>query len=298
MGSFDDLMDELHQAAKIQKPTAEELAASPKALDWMLVKVLPGVLVLVGNVVGHPLLPDGPVRTSLLRAASIEAGWVRTNNRIYRLGFQREQRHRSAFDPLVAEIRSIVGTIAVDEADFELELWAQHGAISADADGMFSSPNFPTGRLPPMREGHANWTIDRRLLVQLALRVASARAQRWRADEQRLLPMPETWREALRLHGSDRFEREVSVGAGWVDLALTVDAWLIELGQATGWDQVIQKNGSMILHPATEVSVVADEIIQHAETLSQSLCETCGAPGRQRDRHGWIYTSCAEHQQQ
>lgn len=34
MGSFDDLLDELRQAAKIQEPTPEELAASPKALDW------------------------------------------------------------------------------------------------------------------------------------------------------------------------------------------------------------------------------------------------------------------------
>lgn len=198
---------------------------------------------------------------------------------------------------MLDEIRSIVGAIGADQEDLELELWAHHGAILADSDGIVSSPNTPRGRLPPQLDDDGTGTIDRYQLVQLVMRVASARAQRWRADEQRLLPMPETWREALKFHGGDRFKREVSIGAGWVDLLLAVDAWLIELEQATGWDQVKEKYGSIRLYPATEVSGVANEIIQHAETVSQWLCETCGAPGRQRDRHGWIYTRCDEHQQ-
>jgi len=67
-------------------PTEEELAGAPLLSAWYLYPARPGVLVLVGDVSGHPTLKDGPVTTSRVLAVDEAAGWAQTLNRLYKLG--------------------------------------------------------------------------------------------------------------------------------------------------------------------------------------------------------------------
>jgi hypothetical protein len=60
------------------------LEDAPELDDWIAVESPYGVC-LVGTVTGHPLLPDGVVRTSLLVAIADDRTWARTLNRYYRL---------------------------------------------------------------------------------------------------------------------------------------------------------------------------------------------------------------------
>lgn len=60
------------------------LQDAPELDDWFAVESPYGVC-LAGTVTGHPLLPDGMVRTSLLVAISEDHTWARTLNRFYRL---------------------------------------------------------------------------------------------------------------------------------------------------------------------------------------------------------------------
>lgn len=62
-------------------PTLED---APELDGWVAVESPHGVC-LVGTVAGHPLLPDGIIRTSLLVAISEDQTWARTLNRYYRL---------------------------------------------------------------------------------------------------------------------------------------------------------------------------------------------------------------------
>lgn len=205
------------------------------------------------------------------------------------------------YGPLIAEIREIIGRIAVSCKDEQLAEWSLAGPIEVVENVRtfrFSSSSIPTGRLPsPEPDSEVRiWTIDRALLIELVLRTASARARRWLVDEQRLLPMPENWLEVLRSTAQERFGCEVSIGVGWVDLLLAVDDWLIEIGQPPVWGQVKEKYAGIRLYADSSLGELANDIIDHAENgYSLNVCETCGAPGRTRDRSGWFYTSCDEH---
>lgn len=65
-------------------PTAEELAAAPVIEDWIMgYRIEPA---LVGKVVGHPELVDGPVTTSGIYLLDVEFGFARTLSRYYNLG--------------------------------------------------------------------------------------------------------------------------------------------------------------------------------------------------------------------
>ena len=151
----------------------------------------------------------------------------------------------SGYEPLIAEVREIVGRIAHSYRDEELAKWSLDAQIDVDQARQFSSPTMPTGRLSsPERDSDVTYrTIDRSVLVELMLRTASARARRWLVEEQRLLAMPENWRDVLRSTARERFGCEVSIGAGWIDLLLAVDGWLIELGQPATWGQIKEKFG-------------------------------------------------------
>jgi len=205
------------------------------------------------------------------------------------------------YQPLIAEIREIIGRIALSHSDEQLAAWALSGPIEVDEgvdDVHFSSPSMPSGRLqsPEPHSDISTWTVDRAVLVELVLRTASARAQRWLVAEQRLLSMPENWRAVLAEVAGERFKCEVSIGLGWVDLMLAVDDWLSELGQPATWGQIKQKFGELRAYPDSSLSDRQLDIIVYAESiLSEQLCETCGAPGRTRDRAGWYNTSCDEH---
>jgi hypothetical protein len=297
MATLDEIVDKLHAAAKgVGEPTTDELENAPKIFDWTVELSGDGGAVLVGVVVGHPVIHDGPVTTSRLQCLDIAGGWARTRSRWYRLGHGRFAQPVTQYGPLVLEVRQIVGTIARAWHDAELRTWAGTGAIAVDNGGKFSSPNLPSGRLPPPTEDDEGvWMPDRGILIELALRVASARALRWHVDEQRLLPMPDTWRAVLDLQAGERFPR-VAIGAGWLDLLLAVDDWLIEQGQTVNWEYVGEKYGSVRLGPKNELDDLAAEIVDHAEdALSQWICDICGSPGKRREGAARLVTRCDEH---
>jgi hypothetical protein len=68
-------------------PTARDLAAAPRLVDWRHCLVPTVERVLIGTAEGHPRLPGRrSVVTSPLLALDAEAGWARTVSRFYRLG--------------------------------------------------------------------------------------------------------------------------------------------------------------------------------------------------------------------
>lgn len=67
-------------------PFKADLAGAPRLDRWQPVIDRRQVLLLSGEVTGHPRLPDGPVITSRLLALDASAGWARTASRWYRLG--------------------------------------------------------------------------------------------------------------------------------------------------------------------------------------------------------------------
>ncbi len=70
-----------------QRPSVGELSAAPLLESWCPI-VEDDVPLLVGRVSGHPHLREGArVRTSPLMNLQPKAGWARSCNRFYRLGF-------------------------------------------------------------------------------------------------------------------------------------------------------------------------------------------------------------------
>lgn len=78
------LAGDLDRISQGNGPSTRDLAAAPLLTNWRLHwEPMP---VLVGQVSGHPILPDGYITTSLLFAADFPNGnWCRTLNRWYRL---------------------------------------------------------------------------------------------------------------------------------------------------------------------------------------------------------------------
>lgn len=79
----------LREATRIAegfKPGEAELADAPLLIDWAVEPLFDGLVRLVGQVRGHPLIPDGWITTSPLLTADERAGWARTVSRYYRLG--------------------------------------------------------------------------------------------------------------------------------------------------------------------------------------------------------------------
>ena len=70
-----------------QPPTARQLRDAPLISNWILGHRPEPIL--IGDVIGHPGIADGPAFTSGLYYADPERGIARTLSRWYRLGPQR-----------------------------------------------------------------------------------------------------------------------------------------------------------------------------------------------------------------
>lgn len=73
-------------------PTADELAVAPLLSHWAAVPGT-GVLRLVGVVTGHPHVGPGPGTTSPVHAIDRAHAWMRSSNRLWRLGPARHVVH-------------------------------------------------------------------------------------------------------------------------------------------------------------------------------------------------------------
>ncbi len=82
-----ELIADLNKLSTGWKPDAEALATAPLLDHWSVV-FYPGTrdLAMEGVVSGHPRLPDGLVTTSPIMALDLQARWMRTHGRFYRLG--------------------------------------------------------------------------------------------------------------------------------------------------------------------------------------------------------------------
>lgn len=65
-------------------PVASEMDQAPIIDQWAL--ATRSMVSLVGLGTGHPLLGDGPIRTTEIWAIDTAAGWARTLSRLYVLG--------------------------------------------------------------------------------------------------------------------------------------------------------------------------------------------------------------------
>ncbi|WEK03882.1 MAG: hypothetical protein P0Y65_17060 [Candidatus Devosia phytovorans] len=79
-----DLSRDLKLLQSVGHPAVESMIEAPLVEDWVLGYRLEPAL--IGTVVGHPLLADGPVTTSGIFYMDPSAGFARTLSRYYRLG--------------------------------------------------------------------------------------------------------------------------------------------------------------------------------------------------------------------
>ena len=83
---LDSARADLERLGRGERPTASELAAAPVLEGWAMAE-RDGYAALVGNVTGHPRLPDGTwIRTSALVWLCEHGTAARSLNRWYRLG--------------------------------------------------------------------------------------------------------------------------------------------------------------------------------------------------------------------
>jgi len=95
----------------------------------------------------------------------------------------------------------------------------------------------------------------------------------------------------------------IDVGPGWFDLIADLDARLARLSPGYVVEQCKTKYGGLRYYARPEdtddidTQMTFNEIIRDAEDQSTSICEECGAPGRQITLRGWIWTLCDTHTQ-
>lgn len=70
-------------------PTSDELASAPMIDQWWL-EMIGGWLRALGDLSGHPDIQEPHVTTSPVLGFDVDAGWLRTRSRFYRLGRQLE----------------------------------------------------------------------------------------------------------------------------------------------------------------------------------------------------------------
>ncbi len=133
---------------------------------------------------------------------------------------------------------------------------------------------------------------------RLANQVALVRAKRLAAG----MPVDETWSVRLRRRWPFRLMAPVECGPGWTDLVEALNELLdVEADGDFRFTQVKEKFGQLRCYwHGDDPSGRIDELVEAAEEISASMCETCGADAKVRQTRGgfgWIHTACDEHAQ-
>lgn len=135
--------------------------------------------------------------------------------------------------------------------------------------------------------------------ARLAHQVGLVRARRLAAG----IPVDENWSVRLRKRWAMRLMAPVECGPGWTDLVEALNELLdIEAGDDFRFTQVKEKFGSLRCYwHGDDPSGRIDQLVEAAEEISASMCETCGATGKVRQTRGagfgWIHVACDEHAQ-
>lgn len=131
---------------------------------------------------------------------------------------------------------------------------------------------------------------DRRLAIEMLMRIYTLRAARIEAESGRVLPPPVDWRAQLERKGPGRIAGAVEVGRGWADL---VDA-MLHMAPVTVRD-LKEKHGSLSVYAPGVLNEEHRAAIGCAEFLSEFICEQCGAPGINMTTGGLAQTLCKDH---
>lgn len=67
-------------------PSDADIAAAPFLDRWYIANFSWLGFRVIGEVVGHPVLPDGVINTSTPLCADLDRQWLHTRNTLYKLG--------------------------------------------------------------------------------------------------------------------------------------------------------------------------------------------------------------------
>lgn len=130
---------------------------------------------------------------------------------------------------------------------------------------------------------------------RLAHQVALVRAKRL-ADG--YVP-DQMWGSAIRKRWPFRLMCEMSCGPGWHDLVVALNELLdVEADAEFRFTQIKEKFGQLRCYwHGADPSGRIDELVEVAEEISASMCETCGSDAKMRQTRpgGYIYAACDEH---
>lgn len=130
---------------------------------------------------------------------------------------------------------------------------------------------------------------------RLANQVALVRAKRLAAG---YVP-DQMWGSAVRKRWPFRLMCEMSCGPGWHDLVVALNELLdVEEDETFRFTQIKEKFGQLRCYwTGADPSSRIDQLVEAAEEISASMCETCGADAKMRQTRpgGYIYTACDEH---
>lgn len=80
------LLSDVEKLSTGWRPSASDLDNAPFLDAWQVFSDGNGGVYLGGECTGHPRIRDGYITTSCVVAADLDAGWVRTASRFFRVG--------------------------------------------------------------------------------------------------------------------------------------------------------------------------------------------------------------------
>ena len=133
--------------------------------------------------------------------------------------------------------------------------------------------------------------IESRLAYQVSMVRSRRLAEGYVPDQ--------AWGSALRKRWPMRLMCEMSCGPGWHDLVVGLNELLdVEADESFRFTQIKEKFGQLraYWHGADPTGVI-DQLVDAAEEISASMCETCGAHAKMRATRpgGYIHAACDEH---
>lgn len=145
-----------------------------------------------------------------------------------------------------------------------------------------------SGPVPPQDPN--DFMPDRRLAIEMLVRIYTLRAARFEAETGRVLPPPVDWLARLESQGPGQIAGTVEVGRGWADL---VEA-MLDMAPVPVRD-LKTKYGGLSVYAPGDLNEEHRAAIGCAEFLSEFICERCGAPGNNMTTGGMAQTLCKDH---
>jgi hypothetical protein len=143
---------------------------------------------------------------------------------------------------------------------------------------------------PIPRQDPNDFMPDRRLAIDMLVRIYTLRAARIEAETGRVLPPPVDWLAQLKRKGPGQIAGTVEVGRGWADLAEA----MLHMAPVPVRD-LKAKYGGLSVYAPGDLNEEHRAAVGCAEFLSEYICERCGAPGNNMTVNGMAQTLCNDH---